>query len=181
MCAPWVTWHTSIRYSSSCHTCVNMGAFCLHRQPLSVNCLCHAWMVLSVGRYFAYFARNAHCTVTTDLLCDIPTHNTTSPPEQHFSLYVHSHSLATEMWTTMKNNLLGKNFLSCFFYLYRFCKYMSYSFPIINSCNPRVHYKTPCIKWCLGAFFFFTCYANAGSLKVHVLILSVLPVLLCLE
>jgi hypothetical protein len=26
MCAPRVTWHTSIRYSSSCHTCINMGA-----------------------------------------------------------------------------------------------------------------------------------------------------------
>jgi hypothetical protein len=26
MCAPRVTWHTSIRYSSSCHTRVNMGA-----------------------------------------------------------------------------------------------------------------------------------------------------------
>jgi len=37
-------------------------------------------MVLSVGGSFAYFARNARCTVTTDLLCDIPTHKTTSPP-----------------------------------------------------------------------------------------------------
>jgi hypothetical protein len=36
--------------------------------PVSVNCLYHARMVLSVGRYFAYFARNARCTVTTDLL-----------------------------------------------------------------------------------------------------------------
>ena len=26
MCAPWVTQHTSIQYSSSCHTRVNMGA-----------------------------------------------------------------------------------------------------------------------------------------------------------
>jgi len=26
MCAPRVTWHTSIRYSSSCHTRVNKGA-----------------------------------------------------------------------------------------------------------------------------------------------------------
>jgi hypothetical protein len=26
MCAPRVTWHTSIRYSSSCHIRVNMGA-----------------------------------------------------------------------------------------------------------------------------------------------------------
>ena len=32
-----------------------------------------------------YCARNARCTVTTDLLCDIPTHKTTSPPRSgHF-------------------------------------------------------------------------------------------------
>ena len=88
MCAPPVTRHTSIRYSSSCHTHththtrtrVNMGAFCLHRHPVSVNCLHHARMALSVGESFAYCARNARCTVTTDLLCHIPTHKTTSPP-----------------------------------------------------------------------------------------------------
>ena len=45
----------------------------------------------------------------------------------------------------MKNNLLGKNFLSCSFYLYRFRKYVSCGFPIINFCNPGVHYETPCI------------------------------------
>jgi hypothetical protein len=57
--------------------------------------------------------------------------------------YIHSHRLAAEMWTTMKNNLLGKN--CCPFYLYRFRKYVSYGFPIINFCNPGVHYETPCI------------------------------------
>ena len=41
---------------------------CLHRHPVSVNCLHHARMVLSVDGSFAYFARNARCTVTTDLL-----------------------------------------------------------------------------------------------------------------
>ena len=66
MCAPPVTRHTSIRYSSSCHTCVNMGAFCLHRHPVSVNCLYRTRMVLSVGGSFVYFARNARCTVTTE-------------------------------------------------------------------------------------------------------------------
>jgi hypothetical protein len=35
--------------------------------------------------------------------------------------------------------------LSCSFYLYRFRKYVSYSFPIINFCNQGVHYETPCI------------------------------------
>jgi len=45
----------------------------------------------------------------------------------------------------MKNNLLGRKFLSCSFYLYRVRKYVFYGFPIINFCNLGVHYKTPCI------------------------------------
>jgi hypothetical protein len=33
------------------------------------------------------------------------------------------------------------------FYLYSlFRKYVSYGFPIINFCNPGVHYETPCIN-----------------------------------
>ena len=45
----------------------------------------------------------------------------------------------------MKNNLLGEKILSGSFYLYRFRKYVSYGFPIINLCNPGVHYETSCI------------------------------------
>ena len=87
------------------------------------------------------------CTVTTQTYsCDIPTHKTTSPPEQPFSHCIHSCHLAAEMWTTMKNNLLGKTSLSCYFYTYRFRKYASYGFPIINFFNPVVHYETPCIS-----------------------------------
>ena len=110
--------------------------FCLHRHPVSVNCLYHARMILSIGGSCAYFARNARCTVTTDLLCDIPTHKTTSPPERPFCHYMHSHRPAEEIWITMKNNLMGKKFLSCSFYLYRFRKYVSYGFRIINFCKP---------------------------------------------
>jgi len=77
--------------------------------------------------------------------CDIPTHKTTFFPERPFSHYIHSHCLAAEMWTTMENNLLGGKKFSCSFNLYRFRKYVSYGFPIINCCNPRVHYETPCI------------------------------------
>jgi hypothetical protein len=143
MCAPRVTRHTSIRYSSSCLTPLD---FCLHRHPASVNCLYHARMVLSVGGSFAYFARNARCTETTDLLCDIPTHETTSPRERPFSHYIHSHRLAAEMWTTMKNNVLEEKSVSRSFYLYRFRKYVSYGFPIINFCHPWVHYEKPCIR-----------------------------------
>jgi len=42
--------------------------------------------------------------------------------------------------------LTGGKKLSCSFYLYRFRKYVSYGFPIINSCNPGVHSETPCIS-----------------------------------
>ena len=45
----------------------------------------------------------------------------------------------------MNYNLVGKEFLSCSFYLYRFRKYVSCGFPIINFYNPGVHYETPCI------------------------------------
>ena len=50
------------------------------------------------------------------------------------------------MWTTIKKTTYwGKKVLSCSFYLYRLCKYMSYSFPIINFWNPRVRFEMPCI------------------------------------
>jgi hypothetical protein len=42
------------------HGCIDILHCC--------KCLYHARMVLSVGRSFAYFVRNACCTVTTDLL-----------------------------------------------------------------------------------------------------------------
>jgi hypothetical protein len=113
------------------HGCIDLLSCC--SDP------CRARMVLSVGGSFAYFARNAHCTVTTDLTCVIFQHTQwLPPPERPFSHYIHSHRLAAEMWTTMRNNL-GKKYLSCSFCLYRFCKNVSYSFPIINFCNPRVH------------------------------------------
>jgi len=66
----------------------NMDAFCLHRHLVSVNCLYHARMVLSVGGSFAYFARNAHCTVTTDVLVWYSnTQNDFSPEAAIFSLH----------------------------------------------------------------------------------------------
>jgi hypothetical protein len=98
-----------------------------------------------VGGSFAYFARNAHCTVTTDLCMWYSNTQNDFSPEWPFSHYIHSHCLGAEIWTTMKNSLLGKKFLSCSFYLYRFHKYGSYGFPIINFCNSGVHYETPCI------------------------------------
>jgi hypothetical protein len=42
--------------------------------------------------------------------------------------------------------------LSSSFYLYRFHKYVSCGFPIINFCNPGVHYETPCILDLINAW-----------------------------
>ena len=144
MCAPRVTRHTSIRYSISCHTRVNMSA-----SMFFIAAVIRAFRsARSHGNgganTFAYFARNARCTVTTDLLVWYSDTQNDFSPERPFSHYIHSQRLAAEMWTTMKNNLLGKKFLSCSFYLYRFSKYLSYGFSIIIFCNPGVHYETPC-------------------------------------
>jgi hypothetical protein len=170
MCAPRVTRYRSIRYSSSSHTCVYIGAsmffnaamicaFRLHRYSsllqwsvpfaqrghlVSVNCLYHARMVLSVGGSFACFAWNARFTVTTDLLvwCS-NTQNDFSPGAAIFSL----HTLASPSGIIV--NYDEKPFadggLSCSFCLYRFRKYVSYGFPIMNFCSPGVHCEPPCI------------------------------------
>jgi hypothetical protein len=122
--------------------------FRLHRHPLSVNCLYHARMVLSVGRSFAWFTRNACCTETKDLLVWYSnTQNDFSPGADIFSI----HTLASPSGRNMnydEKNVLGKIFFSCSFYLYRFRKYVSYGFPTINFCNHGVHYERPCVYTC---------------------------------
>jgi hypothetical protein len=111
------------------------------------NCLYHARIVLSVGGSFAYFARNARCTVTTDLLVWYSnTQNDLSPGAAIFSL----HTLALPSGRNVnydEKQLSGeKKNLSCSFYQNRFRKYVSNAFPIINFCNPGVHYETPCMN-----------------------------------
>jgi len=92
-----------------------------------------------------YFARNSRCTVTTDLFVWYSnTQNDFFPGAVIFSL----HTLASPSGRNVnydEKNLLGKNFLSCSFYLYGFRRCVSCGFPIINFCNPGVHYETPCI------------------------------------
>jgi hypothetical protein len=96
---------------------------------------------------FAYFARNARCTVTTDLLLVwySNTQNDFSPGAAIFSI----HTLASPSSRNVnydEKQIYGEGGgLSCCFYLYRFRKYVSYGFPVINFCNPGVHYETPCI------------------------------------
>ena len=102
---------------------------------------------------FAYFARNARCTVTTDLLVLYP--NTLidfSPGAAIFSL----HMLASPSGRNVnydEKQLTREKLLSFSFYLYRFLKYVSYGFPIINFCNPGVHYETPCTCLCNESYF----------------------------
>jgi hypothetical protein len=51
--------------------------------------------------------------------------------------------------------LSGERKLNCSFYLYRFRKYVSYGFPIINGCNPGVHYATPCIMFYFNSILYY--------------------------
>jgi len=145
MCAYRMTRHTSMRYSSSSAVNGRPLHFCLHRRPVSVNCLYHARMVLSVGGSFAYFARNARCTTTTDILMWYSnTQNDFSPGAAIFSLQILASPSGRNVNYDEKQLTGEKHFLSCSFYLYRFGKYVSYSFPIIHFCNPGIHYETPC-------------------------------------
>jgi hypothetical protein len=76
------------RSTSSSAVNVRPLVFCLHRHPVSVNCLYHARMVLSVRGSFAYFARNARRTIHTDLLLWYSnTQNDFSPEADIFSLH----------------------------------------------------------------------------------------------
>jgi len=163
MCAPRVTRHTSIRYSSSCtqaSTWVPRYSSLL-QWSVPLGQLGHVAMVRCVLCTKCTLHSNHRFTRVM-----FQHTKTTSPLEWPFSHYIHSHRLAAEMWTTMKNNLLGKNFLSCSFYLYRFRKYVPYGFPIINFCNPGVHYETPCITKILvvpGGLHPFVCLFVFGA------------------
>jgi hypothetical protein len=115
-----------------------------------LHCCNDPWLQVSGVTWEEYFARNARCTVITDLLRDIPTHKTSSVPAGAaiFSLHTHASPSGRKV-NDEKQHTGGKKFLSCFFYLYRFGKYVSYGFPIINFCNPAVQHGTPCM--CLTA------------------------------
>jgi hypothetical protein len=127
--------------------------FCLHRHPISVNCLYHARMVLSVGGSFAYFTRNARCSVTTDLLVSYSnTQNYFSPGAAIFSVHTFASPSGRIVNYDEKQRTGGGGEFNCSFCLYRFRKYVSYGFPIINFCNPGVHYEKRAVLmlWCNG-------------------------------
>jgi hypothetical protein len=119
------------------HGCIDI----LHRHPVSVNWLYHARMALSAGGSFAYFARNARCTITTDLhVWYSDTQNDFSRRTTIFSLHILASPSGRNVNYDEKQLDEKKN--SCYFYLCRFRKYVCNGFPIINYCNPGIHYET---------------------------------------
>ena len=80
--------------------CCNDRAFRSARSCRRVVCvLCVKWMLYSNHRHTRVIFQH-----TKRLL----------PRSSHFSHYIHSHCLAAEMWTMMKNNLLGKKTFELF-------------------------------------------------------------------
>jgi len=64
-----------------------------------------------------------------------------------------------------EKQLTGKKILSCSFYLYRFRKYVSYGFPIIDFCNSGEHYETRCIKSTKGTQILFELYPTESTVN----------------
>jgi hypothetical protein len=102
-------------------------------------------MVLSVGGSFVYFARNARFTVTTDLLVWYSNTQKTTSSSGAAIFSLQTLASTSDRNVNYDEKLLTGGGLSYSFYLYRFRKYMPYGFPIINFCNPGVHYETPCM------------------------------------
>jgi hypothetical protein len=143
MCAPQVTRHTSIWYSSSCHTHASTWVHrysSLLQWSMLLGQRGHVAMVLCVLCTKCTLHNNHRLTVWYS-----NTQNDFSPWAAIFSLHTFASSIGRNVKYNKKQLTGEKFFLSCSFYLYRFRKYMSYGFPIINLCNPIVHYETPCI------------------------------------
>jgi len=94
MCEQRVTRHTSIRYSSSCHTRVNMGASifftaAMNRAFRSARSRGNGGTNTLHEMYVVRYPQNYSC--------DIPKYKTISPPERPFSHYINSHRLAEKV------------------------------------------------------------------------------------
>ena len=142
MCVPQATRHTSIRYSSSCHTHTSTW---VHRYSSLLQWSVPLGQRGHVGGSFACFARNARCT---DLLVWYSNiQNDFFPGAAIFSLHTLASPSGRNVNYDEKQTYWEFFFLSCSFYLYRFRKYVSYGCLIINFCNPgvHVHYEMPSI------------------------------------
>jgi len=131
MCSPRVTRHISIRNSSSCHTRVNMGA--------------STFFVAAMIRAFRS-CRLVVCVLCTK--CTLHSNHRLSrvifqhtkrllPRSGHFLTTYTRIAKLQKCELRWKTIYWGKK-LSCSFYLYSFRRYVSYGFPIIKFCNPRV-------------------------------------------
>ena len=118
MCAPWVIWHALVWYSSSCHTSTSASIYftaAMIRVFRSVRSHGNGGM-----NTFAYFARNALYTVTTELLVWYST------TQKDFLLGAVIFALHTLTLPSGRNvnyddkQLSGKKILSSCFYLYFF-------------------------------------------------------------
>jgi hypothetical protein len=142
MCAPRVTAHIDtifkfLQYTRQ-HGCIDILPCCYDPR--------RSRMVLSVDGSFAYFARNALCTVTKDLLVWYSnTQNDFSPRVAIFSLRTLA-SPSSRNVNYDETQLTGKKIFSVVPSICTgFCIYVSYGFLIINVCNPGVYYEMPCI------------------------------------
>ena len=121
------------------------------RQHLCIDiphCCNDPWLGVSEVTWQLWDVLCTKCTLQSNHRLTVwysNTQNDFSPVAAIFSL----HTLASPSGRNVnydEKQLTGeKIFLSCSFYLYTFGKYGSYGFPIINFCNPGVHYETPCI------------------------------------
>jgi len=145
MCAPLVTRHTSIWYSSSCHTHARQyGCIDLLAQTPSFS-------KLFIPRTSDVFCRRVlcilckKCTLHSDHRLTVwysNTQNDFSPGAAIFS----QHTLASPSGRNVncdEKRLTGGTNYESFLLSVQFRKYVSYGFPIINFYNPRVHYETP--------------------------------------
>jgi len=141
VCAPLVTRHTSIRYSSSCHTHASTW---VHRYSSLLQWsvpLGQRGHVAMVGRILC-----TKCTLHSNHRLTVSysdTQNDFYPEAAIFSL----HTLLSPSGRNVNYNekhLTGGG-MSWSFYLYRFRKYVSYGFPIIHFCIHVAHYETLCI------------------------------------
>jgi hypothetical protein len=154
MCAPWVTQHTSIRYSSSCHTRVNMVA--------SIFFTAAMIHILFLPRMNGLVRRGVLCVLCTKYTLQ-SNHRLTRVTFQHTKRLLPRSGHFLTMYTCIaywqkcelrwKTTFWEKKFLSCSFCLYRFRKYVSCGFRIINFYNPGVYCEMPCIRmhfyiWC---------------------------------
>ena len=150
-------------YTTRVVRCVNHGWHGTHRydiQVLATHALTWVHRYSSLLQWSVHLGQRGHVAMVGRILCTKcklhSNHRLTvwrSSTQNDFPLGAAIFSLHTLASPSVRNanydekELTGeKKCLSCSVYLYRFRKFVSYGFPIINFCNRGVHYETPCIS-----------------------------------